>query len=65
MNSNKTSPSRASDAVLREVWRAKDSLSATYNHDLGRLFAEARKRQGDSGHAVVNLQRDGIERASH
>jgi hypothetical protein len=26
--------------VLREVWRAKDTLSATYGHDLDRLFEE-------------------------
>jgi hypothetical protein len=30
------------DGVLREVWRIKDELSASYGHDLNTLFAEAR-----------------------
>jgi hypothetical protein len=30
-----------SDEVLREVWRIKDQLSASYNHDLERLFGDA------------------------
>ncbi len=29
------------DEVLREVWRIKDELSASYGHDLNRLFAGA------------------------
>jgi hypothetical protein len=44
------------DLVLQEVWRIKDMLSASYGHDLDRLFAEARERQKRSGHPVVNLQ---------
>ena len=31
-------------------------LSASYGHDVDRLFAEARERQKHSGHPVVNLQ---------
>ena len=45
------------DLVLREVWRAKDSLSASYGHDLDKLFAETRKREKRSGHRIVNLQK--------
>ncbi len=45
------------DWVLQEVWRAKDSLSASYGHDLDKLFAETRKREKRSGHHVVNLQK--------
>lgn len=45
------------DVVLKEVWRIKDELSASYGHDVDRLFAEARERQKHSGHQVVNLQR--------
>ena len=41
------------DLVLREVWRAKDTLSAQYDHDLDKLFAETRKRERLSGHPVV------------
>ena len=44
------------DVVLQEIWRIKDTLSASYGHDVDRLFAEARERQKHSGHPVVNLQ---------
>ena len=47
-------PSR--DLVLQEIWRIKDTLSASYDHDVDRLFAEARERQKHSSHPVVNLQ---------
>ena len=36
------------DKVLREVWRIKDALSASYGHDLNRLFSEARENQKKS-----------------
>ena len=45
------------DLVLQEFWRIQDTLSASYGHDVDRLFAEARERQKLSGHPVVNLQR--------
>ena len=44
------------DLVLQEIWRIKDTLSASYGHDVDRLFAETRERQKHSGHPVVNLQ---------
>ena len=44
------------DLVLQEIWRIKDTLSASYGHDVDRLFAEAREHQKLSGHPVVNLQ---------
>ena len=43
------------DLVLQEVWRAKETLSAAYDHDLDKLFAETRKREKLSGHPLVNL----------
>ena len=43
------------DIVLQEVWRAKDTLSAEYGHDLDKLFEETRKREKLSGHPVANL----------
>jgi hypothetical protein len=46
-----------SDEVLREVWRIKDELSESYNHDLERLFLDAQKRQRLSGCASVNIQK--------
>jgi len=49
-------PNQSTDLVLQEVWRIKDALSASYGHDVDRLFAEARERQKRSGHRVVNLQ---------
>ena len=45
------------DSVLQEIWRIKDELSAARGHDVHRLFAEARERQKQSGHPVVNLQK--------
>ena len=45
------------DLLLQEVWRIKDELSAARGHDVHRLFAEARERQKQSGHPVVNLLR--------
>jgi hypothetical protein len=48
--------SQEGDLVLQEIWRIKDTLSASYGHDVDRLFAEARQRQKHSGHRVVNLQ---------
>jgi hypothetical protein len=45
------------DVVLREVWRAKDTLSAAYDHDLERLCAESRERERRSSHKVVNLSK--------
>lgn len=57
---NKTTdiqPTKATgDLVLQEVWRAKDTLSAQYGHDLDKLFAETRKREKLSGHPLLNLQ---------
>lgn len=44
------------DLVLREVWRAKDALSAARGHDVDKLFADLREREKHSGHPVVNLQ---------
>lgn len=42
------------DLVLQEVWRAKDTLSAQYGHDLDKLFAETREREKLSGHPLVS-----------
>ena len=46
----------AGDVVLQEIWRIKVTLSASYGHDVDRLFAEAREHQENSGRPVVNLQ---------
>ena len=55
---NLTPPlSSEGDVVLREVWRAKDALSAAYGHDLDRLFEETRAREKHSGHEIVSLSR--------
>jgi hypothetical protein len=55
---NKTTdiqPAKATgDLVLQEVWRAKDTLSAQYGHDLDQLFAETHEREKLSGHPLVN-----------
>jgi hypothetical protein len=44
------------DLVLREVWHAKDTLSAARGHSVNKLFAGMREREKHSGHRVVNLQ---------
>jgi hypothetical protein len=49
-------PNQSTDLVLQEIWRIKDKLSASYGHDVDRLFAGARERQKQSGRPVVNLQ---------
>jgi hypothetical protein len=41
------------DVVLQEIWRIKDTLSASYGHNVKRLFAETRKREKLSGHPLV------------
>ena len=43
------------DLVLQEVWRAKDSLSTAYGHDLDKLFAETSKHEKQSGHPLADL----------
>ena len=51
-----THPATEGDLVLREVWRAKDALSAARGHSIDKLFADLRKREKKSGHPLVNLQ---------
>ena len=46
------------DLVLREVWRAKDALSAARGHSVDKLFADLREREKHSGHRVVSLQEE-------
>ena len=41
------------DVVLQEIWRIKDTLSASYGHNVKRLFAETRQREKLSGHPLV------------
>ena len=47
---------QGTDPILEEMWRIKDKLSAARGHDVHRLFDDARKKQGQSGHRIVNLQ---------
>ena len=56
MNSATTEPkpNQSTDLVLQEIWRIKDTLSASYGHDVKRLFTETRRREKLSGHPVVN-----------
>ncbi len=52
------------DEVLREVWHIKDELSASYGHDIARLFAETREHQRKSGRPSVNLEKQNKEPAA-
>jgi hypothetical protein len=58
MNSETKEPKtyETGDLVLKEIWRIKDELSASYGHDVHRLFEETRKREKLSGHPIANLQ---------
>ena len=51
---DKQPPKATGDLVLQEVWRAKNTLSAQYGHDLDKLFAETHEREKLSGHPLVN-----------
>jgi hypothetical protein len=57
-----TKSNQSTDLVLQEIWHIKETLSASYGHDVDRLFAEARERQKLSGHPVVNLQKPKFSR---
>ena len=46
-------PKTTGDVVLQEIWRIKDALSASYGHDVKRLFAETRQSEKLSGHPLV------------
>lgn len=46
------------DMVLQEVWRARAALSAQHCHDLKKLFEEARRRETQSGHPLVEPPRN-------
>ena len=52
---NELKATRNGDVVLQEIWRIKDTLSASYNHDVSRLFAETRKREKLSNHPFADL----------
>jgi len=45
---------QSGDVVLQEMLRIKDTLSASYGHDVKRLFKETRKREKLSGHPLVD-----------
>lgn len=56
MSKTTTNIETEGDLVLREVWRAKDSLPLARGHSVDKLFADLRERQKHSGHRIVNLQ---------
>lgn len=64
MNSTTRYKTRAKDTgdqVLQEVWRIKDTLSASYGHDVSRLFAEARRHQAEARKPGIFCVREGPE----
>jgi hypothetical protein len=44
------------DAVLAEVRRTKEKLSAEYGHDVHKLFEILREREKSSGHKTVSFE---------
>ena len=45
-----------SDDIMREVWKAKDAISARHGHDVRRLVEHLRAEQQSSGAPVVDLR---------
>jgi hypothetical protein len=56
MNETIEKPITSGDLVLKEVWRVKDRLSASYNHDLKRLLELTREHEKSSGHQIVSFE---------
>ena len=43
------------DEVIKEVWKAKDAISARYHYDVKRLVEHLRSEQRSQGTRVVDL----------
>jgi hypothetical protein len=56
MNETIENPPATGDVVLQEIWRIKDQLSASYNHDLKKLLALTRENEKRSGHKIVSFE---------
>ena len=50
----KTKNRKTSDSVISEVRRAKVKLLERFNYDLDAMVRDARARQNQSGHEVVD-----------
>ena len=51
----KTENPKPIDSVMAEVRRTKVKLLERFNYDLDAMFRDARARQSQSGHEVVDL----------
>jgi len=54
LKSKKIAKRKAADSVMAEVRRAKTKLLERYNFDLDAMARDARARQSQSGHEVVD-----------
>jgi hypothetical protein len=43
------------DEIIREVWKAKDAVSARHHYDVRRLVEHLRSEQRSQGSRVVDL----------
>ena len=43
------------DEIIQELWRAKDTISASHHHDVKRLVEHLRAEERSSGSRVVDL----------
>ena len=43
------------DEIVEQVRKIRERNAAKFNYDLKAMFADARKRQRDSGHPVVSF----------
>jgi hypothetical protein len=44
------------DPIVEEVRKHRQARSARFGYDIEAMAADARKREGKSGHRIVNLQ---------
>jgi hypothetical protein len=46
------------DPIVEEVQTIRDRLAAKFNYDLKAIIEDAKKRQYETGHAVVSFVRE-------
>ncbi len=47
------------DEIVEEVRKHREARAAKFNFDIRAIVEDARRRQGTSGHPVVDLSREG------
>lgn len=47
---------KTSDPILEEVWKARDEHARQFDYDLGKICADLRKTEAQSGREVVTRE---------